>query len=288
MSGVKVTNERPARPIADVESVAPEIDDENYDWEPDATFGIPPGTDPGDVLTWDGDSWEPASGSRDCDLVTVAASGSARTVDVSAGCVYDITLDDDCDITLTGAVTGEVWGVRIYFRQPSSGGPFEPSFLDAVAWGDAGAPVWSTGAGEVDIVELETLDGGVTWFGTWGSGAVPDASGITFDPTGLTYTDATDVQEALEDHDAAIATVAASVAALGPGHAHVVEETHLSDGSTTTWTLDQMYEPGSVIAWNTTTIARLSVTEVLPDQATVSAAGSSGDKIVFDYAATLA
>jgi hypothetical protein len=30
------------------------------------------------------------------------------------------------------------------------------------------------------------------------------------------------------------------------------------------------------------------VTEVQPDQATVSAAGTTGDKIVFDYAATLA
>ncbi len=71
-------------------------------------------------------------------------------------------------------------------------------------------------------------------------------------------------------------------------HVHVAGETHLSNGSATTYTLDQAFEPGSVIAWNTTTLARLGVTETAPDQATVSAAGSSGDSIVFDYAATLA
>lgn len=71
-------------------------------------------------------------------------------------------------------------------------------------------------------------------------------------------------------------------------HAHVAEETHLSDGATTTYTLDEAYEPGSVIAWNRTAIARLLVTEVLPDKATVSAAGASGDQILFDYAATVA
>src|SRR6185369_14273106 len=57
------------------------------------------------------------------------------------------------------------------------------------------------------------------------------------------------------------------------GHVHVNEEIHLSDGSTTTYTLDAYYEPGSIQAWNRTTIARLLVTEVLPDQVTVSAAG---------------
>lgn len=71
------------------------------------------------------------------------------------------------------------------------------------------------------------------------------------------------------------------------GHAHVVSEAHLSNGSATTYTLDQYFEPGSVIAWNTTTLARLGVTETLPDQATVSAAGTTGDTIQFDYAATL-
>lgn len=71
-------------------------------------------------------------------------------------------------------------------------------------------------------------------------------------------------------------------------HAHVVSEAHLSDGATGAYTLDQYFESGSVIAWNATTIARLTVTETEPDSATVSPVGTAGDSIVFDYAATVA
>lgn len=70
-------------------------------------------------------------------------------------------------------------------------------------------------------------------------------------------------------------------------HVHVASEAHLSNGSTGTHTLDNAFEPNSVIAWNTTSLARLTVTEVQPDQATVSPVGTSGDAITFDYAATL-
>jgi hypothetical protein len=87
---------------------------------------------------------------------------------------------------------------------------------------------------------------------------------------------------------AALAAHVASSASTGGEHVHVAGETHLSDGSTTTYTLDEAFEPGSVEAWNTTTLAYLTVTETQPDQATVSAAGSSGDKITFSYAASLA
>lgn len=79
--------------------------------------------------------------------------------------------------------------------------------------------------------------------------------------------------------------IASALASAG-GHAHVADEVHLSDGSTTTYTLDAAFEPGSVMAWNKTTLAYLDVTEVAPDQATVSAAGSAADKITFSYAAT--
>lgn len=90
---------------------------------------------------------------------------------------------------------------------------------------------------------------------------------------------------ALETSRADHVHAGADVAGL---HAHVVGEMHLSDGSTTTYTLDNYFELGSVEAFNTTTLAYLVVTETEPDQATVSAAGSSGDKITFSYAATVA
>ena len=71
-------------------------------------------------------------------------------------------------------------------------------------------------------------------------------------------------------------------------HGHTVDEVHLSDGSTTTYTLDAAFEPGTVQAWNKTALAYLDVVEVAPDQATVSAAGSAGDKIAFSYATVAA
>jgi hypothetical protein len=76
-----------------------------------------------------------------------------------------------------------------------------------------------------------------------------------------------------------------AAATSGIDHAHVADERHLSDGSTTTYTLDEYFLSGSVMALNITTLAWLGVTETEPDQVTVSAAGSSGDTITFSYAA---
>src|SRR5262245_17604461 len=61
---VQVITEKPARPIADVESTS-SVDegDDNQSWTPDVTTGLPPGSTPGDILVWDGDSWVPGAAS---------------------------------------------------------------------------------------------------------------------------------------------------------------------------------------------------------------------------------
>lgn len=130
--------------------------------------------------------------------------------------------------------------------------------------------------GGMTVVESGSSEGGSS-----SPGSVTAADVTIADAAG-NFT-ATNVEDALAE----LADDIAGASAPTGGHTHVAGETHLSDGSTTTYILDNYYEPETVIAWNTTSLARLTVTDVLPDQVTVSAAGSAGDRIVFDYAATL-
>lgn len=123
-----------------------------------------------------------AMGGPDTDLVTVSASGAAETIDVSVARAYDVTLTDDCSLSLTGGVFGERWEVQLFLRQDPIGGR-TVNWPASVVWGDGGPPTLSTTPSELDIVELVTLDAGVTWFGSWGGGAsvsaLDDLSDVT-------------------------------------------------------------------------------------------------------------
>lgn len=255
-------------------------------WAVDLTTEPVIDTDPITWASFGGSSvtreWELWNEGGDPMLQAHGNFGATETIDPTDGNVHTGTLDADCTVTLS-APAGTAASLLLWLTQDSTGGR-DITWSGSVS--EIGTP--DTTADYTNLAVATTSDGGSSWVVAWVGSGASAAADVTFDPTGLTYTDATDVQEAIADHDAAIGDLAATVAAIPIGHAHVVEETHLSDGSTVTWTLDQNYEPGSVIAWNITTIARLLVTEVPPDQATVSAAGATGDKIVFDYAATLA
>ncbi len=160
---------------------------------------------------------------------------------------HSATVDMASTFTFTGATSGLVASMVLELAEAG----FTVTWPGSVSWPGGTAPTLS-GSG-TDILIFFSRDGGTTWFGFLaGSGSSTDTDTTTF---GL--------------------------------HVHVADERHLSDGSTTAYTLDQDFEPGSVIAWNITTLARLGVTETAPATATVSAAGSSGDTITFDYAATL-
>jgi hypothetical protein len=191
--------------------------------------------------------------------------------------------------TFTGAISGEPAAMVLELTQDGTGGRLV-TWPGSVVWPGGTAPTLSTAGGATDILLMETRDGGTTWYGfptgSAGSALTIKDEGSTLD-TAVTSIDfvgggvtATNVSHAVT---VTIPTQTPDTTTYGI-HAHIVSETHLSDGATTTYTLDNAIEPGTVIGWNTTTLARLGVTEVQPDQATVSAAGSSGDSIVFDYA----
>ena len=182
--------------------------------------------------------------------------GATENLDPTDGNVHTGTLDANCVLTLlaptgTGASTIELW-----VTQDGTGG----RTLSILASG-----------------------GTFTWDGT--TPTLPtDASTrfrLVFDHVPGTTNDW------IGNVVGSSSSSSSSTAAASAAHAHVASETHLSDGSTTSYTLDEVYEPGSVIGWNVTVLARLGVTETPPDQVSVSAAGALGDSIVFDYAATV-
>lgn len=100
---------------------------------------------------------------------TVAASGSSETLDLADGNVHDVTLTDDCTISLTGATAGVSCFMEIWLRQDGSGNR-EVTWPGSVVWVGGSAPVLQTDPAAVDVVVLQTLDGGTNWLGGVGSG----------------------------------------------------------------------------------------------------------------------
>jgi hypothetical protein len=94
----------------------------------------------------------------------VAASGSTETLDLGDGNVHDVTLTDDCTLTLTGATNGVECQMRILLRQGASP-PHLVTWPAAVEWVGNVAPTLPTALNSWDWVALVTLDGGTTWYG---------------------------------------------------------------------------------------------------------------------------
>ncbi len=185
--------------------------------------------------------------SKDIGYQAHGNTGSTETFSALTGW-HSATVNVASTFTFSGATSGIVASMILELAE----GGFAVTWPGSVVWPGGVAPTLSTSG--TDLLTFFSRDGGTTWYGFM-AGAAGTSTTINTAVYGL--------------------------------HAHVADERHLSNGSATTYTLDQAFEPGSVIAWNITTLARLGVTEAQPDQATVSAAGSSGDTITFDYAATL-
>jgi hypothetical protein len=134
------------------------------------------------------------------DISTVAASGSAETLDLADGNWHDLTLTADCTITLTGATAGVGCSMLVLLRQDGTGGR-TVTWPGSVSWPGGAAPVLADGAGDVTLVSLLTLDGGTNWFGAFpGSGGGNDAghrevlmtTGIADPPDPLLSSDGSD------------------------------------------------------------------------------------------------
>lgn len=94
---------------------------------------------------------------------TTASPTTTQTVDFATAQVWKLTLGGNVTITLTGAVTGSAYGLTIYLVQDATG-VRTVTWPASVKWPNGVPAVLSTAANAVDVVVLESWDGGTTWF----------------------------------------------------------------------------------------------------------------------------
>lgn len=146
--------------------------------------------------TWDGGDPDGSGNSNDTSYVEVAATGATETVDVSVARTYDLTLDANCTLTLSGAVNNEAWFLTLMLRQDGTGSRLV-TWPGSVVWPGGTTPTLATAANSVDVFELFSVDGGTTWFGFPTGGA---SSSLT-----------------IKDEGVALATAATSLDFVGDG-----------------------------------------------------------------------
>lgn len=93
------------------------------------------------------------------------AAGVSPVIDLAAGNVHVITLTvSNAALSFTGATAGVACSISLYVRQDGNGSRVI-TWPASVKWPQGIAPTLSTGAGKIDLIALETIDGGSTWFG---------------------------------------------------------------------------------------------------------------------------
>lgn len=116
-----------------------------------------------------GRGWSSSSssgGSSTVPVTTVAASGASQalTVPTTGDSAYDITLTASCTLSFTGAgAPGKLQTVSFVIRQNGTGGWLVT--WPTVTWIGGAAPTIPSGASQVALVDLYTVDGGSTWIG---------------------------------------------------------------------------------------------------------------------------
>lgn len=99
------------------------------------------------------------------------SKSASFSLDVGKGPVQKVTLAaSSITITLTNAKPAGSGGpgplaqrVRIELTQDATGTRLIPTFSPALNYGTAGAPTLTVTAAKTDILDLESLDGGVSW-----------------------------------------------------------------------------------------------------------------------------
>lgn len=97
----------------------------------------------------------------------ITPSSSSLFVDALAGPVAHITLNT-ASLTLTVGVTtvdtGHEHRLRLYLTQDGSGGR-DIVWPSNIAWNQQREPILSVTPGYTDMIDLSSIDGGITWFG---------------------------------------------------------------------------------------------------------------------------
>jgi hypothetical protein len=96
---------------------------------------------------------------------TVASAGATPTINLANGNVQMVTLSANATISLTGATNSVACSLSLYLAQNGTGG-WTVTWPASVKWPSGVAPALSSGANKIDLIILETLNGGTTWFGS--------------------------------------------------------------------------------------------------------------------------
>jgi hypothetical protein len=168
---VRPSQERATLALTDAQSTSigsgTAVGDDGMDYDgggtnPDAGPVTPPGAEPVEV---------------------VADSGTSQTIDFNVATWWDITLTDDCLLTITNAPPAGLVGVLHVILRQGTGAPWEVTWPAEVEWpdtdGTSGGPapdLWTL-EDAINVIVLTTEDGGTSYGGTYDSVASPPAPG---------------------------------------------------------------------------------------------------------------
>lgn len=98
-------------------------------------------------------------------LHAAVSAGSSTTINLADGNVHAITLAASITtISLTGAAAGVACSISVYIKQDAVGGRVV-HWPASIKWPGGIAPTLTSTATATDLIVLETIDGGATWFG---------------------------------------------------------------------------------------------------------------------------
>lgn len=123
-------------------------------------------------------------------VTEILSAGSAQTLMIGGANTFDLTLTANLTIALSGAATaGYESSVLVILRQNATGG-WSVSWPGSIDWLGGSAPTVDTTPLTATFVMLETVDGGITWWGFPIGGDPGTASPLT--TKGDLYTFTTD------------------------------------------------------------------------------------------------
>lgn len=109
--------------------------------------------------------------------VTEASASGDVTADLSESSAWLLILTGDVTLAFTGATGGAASQLVLFLRQDATGG-HSVTWPSGITWPGGSPPALGTAAGATSIVELWTLDGGTTWYGSEPGAGGGGSSGV--------------------------------------------------------------------------------------------------------------
>ncbi len=101
--------------------------------------------------------------------VANAAAGTTETLDIEAGNVFHMTLDENITFTFSNPIASDDMTSFTLILTQDGSGTNVVTWPASVDWAGGSAPTLITTAGTVSILVFFTIDGGTIWHGMLGS-----------------------------------------------------------------------------------------------------------------------